>query len=60
MRSPSGLLFMPIYRNCSPLLHYFIIKSQENQYTKYTNIYVNFIILLCRLTVDFTGIRRYN
>ena len=29
-------------------------------YTKYTNIYVNFIVLLCRLTVDFIDVRRYN
>lgn len=53
--------FLYLYiKSHSPLLHYFIIKSQEIQYTKYTNIYVNFIILLCRLTIDFVGVGRYN
>ena len=30
------------------------------QYTNYTNMYANFIILLCRLTVDFVNVWRYN
>ena len=48
--------FMLIYRNRSPILLYFIMKNQINQYTKYTNMYANFIILLCSLTVDFASV----
>ena len=60
MCSPSDFSLYLYIESRFPILLYFIAKIQINQYIKCTNIYVNFIVLLCKLTIDFVGVWRYN